>query len=67
MLVWKRNLEEMVASNFPCRKDLGFSKILQRFLYLHQPFKWLQEPENNFDCVVIQGVIKDNKCALVKN
>lgn len=34
---------------------------------LHQPLRWLQKPGNNFDCAVIQGVIKDNKSALVKN
>ena len=33
----------------------------------HQPLRWLQKPGNNFDCAVIQGVIKDNKSALVKN
>jgi len=33
----------------------------------HQPLRWLQKPGKNFDCAVIQGVIKDNKSALVKN
>lgn len=33
----------------------------------HQPLQWLQKPGNNFDCAVTQGVIKDNKSALVKN
>lgn len=69
LVTLRREKAEMRSSrscnSFTCLEVLTchFVKVFSQ----HQPLWWLQKPGNNFDCAVIQGVIKDNKSALVKN